>query len=491
MITVEDQITIRNLKAKNPAISNRGIAKLLGISHNTVKSALKREGPPLYQRKKRVNAGLEPFHDLIFELANVKKYKGSRIYNEIVSKGYKGSRSPFYQYLSKIRIEEQKVYTSYETAPGEQAQFDWSPYTVQISQESVVVYIFSYINSFSRYQIYEASLSQDQGSVFEALENSLRECGGMCSRLQTDNAKAFVKNASRNNFQWNKHYLQFVNHYGFKPTVSRPRHPESKGKVEKPFQYLENHFMVDGNFEDFKDLQVKLKQFQKHVNHRVHSTIKTEPATLFQTEKPSLLALPDKRYISWRQEVRKLMSNCFLSFNGCRYSAPYIYSGKFVWVKVSRGYYLQIFNSANKMIAEHPISLIKGKIIFKEEHFKGFNREFPNYEHLSAMFLEQFPEYKIFTDKLYAQKKFNPRWHLARIWELSGMYSREDFKKALDIAILYNSFSITFISGYLEKNHKYTVEINNTENLSLPRGDTIRDLKEYSLTNNKMEAVEK
>jgi hypothetical protein len=35
-----------------------------------------------------------------------------------------------YLYLSKLQIKAQKFYTPYETDPGEQSQFDWSPYTV-------------------------------------------------------------------------------------------------------------------------------------------------------------------------------------------------------------------------------------------------------------------------------------------------------------------------------------------------------------------------
>ena len=37
MIKVEDWVTIRNLKKKNPNIGTRTIALMLGISRNTVK----------------------------------------------------------------------------------------------------------------------------------------------------------------------------------------------------------------------------------------------------------------------------------------------------------------------------------------------------------------------------------------------------------------------------------------------------------------------
>ena len=48
------------------------------------------------------------------------------------------------------------------------------------------------------------------------------------SRIQTDSAKVFVKNPSKNNFQWNKRYLHFCGHYGFEPSRSLPAHPWSQ-----------------------------------------------------------------------------------------------------------------------------------------------------------------------------------------------------------------------------------------------------------------------
>lgn len=170
-------------------------------------------------------------------MVHVNKFKGSRIFDEIKSKGYIGGKTTFYQYYSDIKQEPKKFFSPYETAPGEQSQFDWSPYTVTIEGQFTKIILYLYINSFSRYQVLKVSLSENQGPVFEALENGIIESGGVSSRLQTGNAKVFVQNSSKNNFHWNKRYLHFGGHYGFEPTHSLPGNPWSKGKVEKPFRY--------------------------------------------------------------------------------------------------------------------------------------------------------------------------------------------------------------------------------------------------------------
>ena len=50
---MEDWVTIKNLKKRNPELGTRQIASLLGISRNTVKKALQRSEVPEYKRQKR------------------------------------------------------------------------------------------------------------------------------------------------------------------------------------------------------------------------------------------------------------------------------------------------------------------------------------------------------------------------------------------------------------------------------------------------------
>jgi len=491
VITMNDWITIKNLKAKNPSMSLREIARFLHVSHNTVKKALEGESPPVYQRQEKTNPDIEPFKEVIFEMVNVKKFRGSRILEEIKSKGYKGGKTSFYFYLKKIRLElKQKYFTPYETAPGEQSQFDWSPYTVLIDNELTVIYVFSYINGFSRYQILEVSLSQTQAAIFEALENSIRECNGACSRIQTDNAKAFITNASVNNLQWNQRYIHFCGHYGFSPSRSLPAHPWSKGKVEKPFSYLENHFIAGGEFASFEDLYDKLKAFQKQVNQRIHSTIKTAPQEMFVKEQPSLLTLPEQRYIGTKEEFRKVTYDCLISFGGSRYSVPWMFAGKQVWIRISKGYILEVYSQSNKLITTHKLSLKKSAVIIQQEHYRGNNSDRGNFERLKMNFLNMFPGKELFIEKLKASKRINSCYQLFQILEVMKLYCTEDSIEAINKSLQYNVFNSSFIAGYLEKNHKQKFDVKGSLSRDYLNGiddNTIlnvkRDMNEYRLFN--------
>jgi transposase len=489
VIAMEDWVTIKTLKSKNPKLSYREIARLIGVSHHTVKTALERDGPPCYQRAVAPNPHLDPFREVIFEMANVKRFRGSRILEEIRSKGYTGGKTAVYRLLSQLKIESAKECTPYETPPGRQSQFDWSPYTVLIGGMLTQVVVFSYINGFSRFQVFDGSLSQDQGAVFEAMENGFAQSGGVPHQVQTDNAKVFVKNASRTNFQWNQRYLHFCGHYGFEPSRSLPGHPWSKGKVEKPFQYLETHFIAGASFVDMLDFLTKLKEFQHKVNSRVHATIKTAPEELISKDREAFSALPATRYVGVKEETRKVTSDCLISYGGSRYSVPWPFATKHVWVRLSKGYFLEVYSQANALVACHKLSLKSGAVVIEKSHYRTPASTSASIQRLRLVFRERFPNHELFLEKLLAQKRINSRYHLSEILQIAHLYGHDDFALALDACLEYNVFSVRFISGFLEKNFQQAFDLSRKP--SLQQGIPVtsglqRDLAEYRISTDEL-----
>ncbi len=484
MITVEDWVTIRNLKNHNPDLGTRKIAKLLNVSRNTVKSALKKDSAPQYTRECSANPFLMPFEEYISESLNKKRLRKSRVLADIRAKGYTGSQSAFYRYCEKMSAQEKPSFKPYETSPGFQAQYDWSPYTVMIGGKLVKLYVYQYIHGFSRHRVLEAALSDTMASILEALENSIIESGGVCEQIQTDNATSFVTNASKDNFQWNKRYLAFCGHYGFKPTRSLPAHPWSKGKVERPFAYLEDHFIKGNEYESFEDFCQKLKDFQDKVNSRVHSTTKAKPIELFAKEKEYLSILPESRYVSVKEEVRKVSADCLISFMGCRYSVPYLFVGKQVWVKVSKGSYIEVYSTKSKLIARHKLSLEKGKIIMLDSHYKNHSIEKGSWKRLAMSFSKKFPDFAWFLDKLYAQKRINPAYHLTRIMDTAMYFEHKDMEAAFLKCRDYNIFNSKFVRAYVENNAKDApvepVRIETMINKPIEEVNIVRNLDYYN-----------
>ena len=477
MISVEAWTTIRYLHTCGKGI--RGIARELGLSRNTVRKALASEAPPQYKREARSHQ-LDPYADAIVEMVVGKKLIGSRILKELRALGYEGSSSAFYRYLKGVKHEagrESKVSCRYETGPGRQAQFDWSTYTVMIGGELTRVVVYCLTLSYSRRKFNWPSQDETQGSIFEAIEQAAWYFGGSAQELLVDNARAMVTNASRSNFQWNMKFLELCGHYRIKPVACQVKRPRTKGKVERPFFYLEHHFIRGREFDSFEHFSVELDRFNREeLDVVVHSTTQERPIDRFEQEKRMLTPLPSDRYIGTRELFRKASWDCLISYDGSRYSVPHVYAGKQVWIRTSQGAYLEVFNQKAKLIARHSLSRKKGTTTLLDEHYDGLRRKAPKTRVLlEQMFLEKFPDHDWFLDRLRAQHRMNPVSQLRPIVEMIRDYPREALLRAFGLALEYNTYSHRFILGVMDK--EISLE------LALERGPiSVHSLPEMNVT---------
>jgi transposase len=175
---MEEWTTIRYLHAQGKSI--RAIASELSVARQTVRRALEDESKPRYKRPPRPNPKLEPYLAQVRELYFAKHLIGSRILREVEKLGYQGGGTALYTYLRGLRQAQpsSKATMRFETGPGQQAQFDWSPYTVEIGGELRRLVVYGMTLGYSRRKHYTASFDERQPSIFEAIEESLWHFGG-------------------------------------------------------------------------------------------------------------------------------------------------------------------------------------------------------------------------------------------------------------------------------------------------------------------------
>ncbi len=361
MLTVEGWTTIRYLHAQGLGV--RAIARELSVTRQTVRRALRREGAPRYQRPTRANPKLEPFCAQVRELYFGKHLIGSRIFRDLEAAGYRGGKTALYEYLRKLRgsLPSGKVSERFETAPGQQAQFDWSPYTIELGGELTRVLVYGMTLGYSRRKHYTASLDERQASIFEAIEESLRHFGGASKELLVDNARAFVLDANPAHFRWNPQFLELCGHYRVKPRACQVGRARTKGKIERPFFYLEQQFIKGNSFGTLAHFLDQLATFERDdLDVRVHATTQQPPLERFAAEQSQLTPLPEQRFVGTLAVARKVSWDCLVSFCGTRYSVPAAYAGKLVWLLVSHGTALLVVNAQRQLIAEHLLSPVHG-----------------------------------------------------------------------------------------------------------------------------------
>lgn len=167
-----------------------------------------------------------------------------------------------------------------------------------------------------------------------------------------------------------------VCYYNIQPKACLPGRPETKGKVENPFFYLQEHFIKGGRFNSFEDFLKQLQDFNDKVNERLHQGTGKIPQELFLTdEKRHLKPLPDKRFVGSSEDFRNANYDCLISVGGNKYSVPYTYGGKQVWIRIVPGVRLKVYSQQAKLIAEHDLSKGKNQIIINPAHYEGLKRK--------------------------------------------------------------------------------------------------------------------
>ena len=479
---MEAWTTIRYMHAQGTPI--RAICRELGVSRKAVRQALRRDGPPRYERPPKPNLKLAPFEAQIRTWYFGEKLIGSRIVRELRARGYDGSSSALYRLLTRLAAASPsaKVTERFETPPGQQAQFDWSPYTIELGGELMRVIVFGMVLGYSRRKHYTASLDETQASIYEAIESCLRHFGGAVKQLVVDNAKAFVLDANPAHFRWNPQFLELCGHYRLRPTACQPYRPRTKGKVERPFFYLEQQFIKGTRFASLSHFLEELAVFERDdLDLRVHTTTQERPIDRFQGEVSHLTPLPEQCFIGTLAMSRKVSWDCLVSYQGNRYSVPAPYAGKLVWLLPSCGSHLLVLDAKRDVLADHQLSPTKGTIVMRPEHYAPLRRGTARtHVVLAEQFLKHFPQHSSFLEGLLAQHKLDPTRHLHGIIELASLYDAASLERALITATEYNTYSHTFVRGVLE--HRATPAVDGAEltpQRSLPVAVVQPDLGRY------------
>lgn len=459
MISVDAWTTIRYLHAQGMGI--RRIAQEVGVARNTVRAALRAAGPPRYTRAKRPNPQLTPFAEQIATMLFEQQFIGSRILRELRRLGYQGGPTALYAYLAALKAERAagQAVMRYETGPGEQAQFDWSPYRVALGGTVRRVVVFGLILGYSRRKCYLASLDETQPSAFAALEAGFAHFGGAPRRLLVDNAKILVADARPATFAWNPHFLALCGHYQIEPVACQVRRAQTKGKIERPFFYLEEHFIKGGVFRDLADLNDQLARFQaEELDVRVHGTTQQRPLERFALEQPRLLPLPAARFGGRLEAARQVSRDCLVSYGGSRYSVPHQYAGAQVWVRAVLGTHLEVYAHAGDCIARHALAAAKGSLVAQAEHYAGLPRRAPATKGSgAAAFLARFPDQQPFLDALLAAHPTAPAVPLRAILEWAASYPDAALRAAFAAALAQRCYSVPFLRGVVEQ-HAARVE---------------------------------
>ncbi len=267
--------------------------------------------------------------------------------------------------------------------PGEYCEVDYAGDKIEWldrrTGEIHAAHVFVGILCFSQKIFAVAHENEKKPNWLDAHRRMFEFYGGVPHVLVPDCLKNGVVKCHRYDPDLNPDYVELAAHYGAAVVPARPRTPKDKALVEGAVGILMRYFRFVNRrhtFTSLSEINQALSEAVSRLNAKPHSRFKVSRDFRFETlERSQLRALPAEPWNVGEWKRATLHPDCTVAADHCFYSAPHVYRGKELRVKVSAEF-IEIFFELER-IAVHPRA--KGRVgerIVKNEHLPENSRAY-------------------------------------------------------------------------------------------------------------------
>jgi len=357
-LDVWETIRLRCVRDREPV---KRVARELGMSKNTVKKYVRSLRAPRMNTSNR-SSQLDPFQSQIDEwLRATPHITATRIgvllraqHNDI-DLGERALRA----YIAGRRrlLVPKEAFIRAVHPPGDQAQFDFTPVSVNLAGVVVILQLFVMRLSYSGALFARISWRCDQPALFAGMLEAFIAFGGVPRTAVFDNASTAVKKVltGRSRDQ-NITFRAFCGALALPIAFAAPARGNEKGGVEGANHYLQDNFFTPTlHAESLDEINVALKVFCVADMQRVHGAHRERIADRFSVDKDALHPLPEplpRACVIRAAHVNKF-SEVVVDTN--RYSVPTEYAHRSAFVEIYDSYLRIIVD--DKAVAEHQRSM--------------------------------------------------------------------------------------------------------------------------------------
>jgi transposase len=360
-------------------MSQRAIARELGISRNTVKKYCQGDHVPwerkAYERKSSlVTEEVKDFIRQCFvhdEKENLPKqsHTARQIYKRLVKEhSFTGSESTIRRVVREMRPPKKEAFVPLEFDPGEAAQVDWGEATVYIKGERTKVQLFCYRLCYSADIFVKAFYRQNQESFLEGHVEAFAHTSGAPQRVIFDNAKVAVKEGFGLYAKPQALYQALSAHYAFQLHFCNINSGNEKGLVENLVGWMRRNVMVPvPRVDNIEELNETLKEAcLNYRHHRIQGRDQTV-GKQYEADKHCLNPLPAFVFDTGKNLTVRVSDTSLIRFDKNQYSVPVHLVGKTVSLK-AYGNHLSCYYQGEE-VAHHTRCYGRSETFFQLKHY--------------------------------------------------------------------------------------------------------------------------
>jgi transposase len=320
VIKVEDWAEIRRLH-KAEGLPIRQVARVMNVSRNTVRAALRSDGPPRYERAPNgsVADGFEP---RVRELLQAVPAMPASVIGERIGWPYSDRtlRAKVADLRPAYLPPDPASRTSY--AAGELAQDDfWFPdITLPVGCGQVraakQLPVLTMVSGYSRWASAVLVPTRNAEDLFAGWWQLIQGLGAVPRLLVWDGEGAIGRHPDRLTAECQA----FRGTLATRVYVCRPADPEAKGIVERFHDYLERSFLPGRSFASPADFNAQLSGWVTAVNTRWRRHLECAPADRVAADRAAMIPLPPVAPATGWHRTARLPRDHYVRLDGNDYS---------------------------------------------------------------------------------------------------------------------------------------------------------------------------
>lgn len=361
--------------------------------------------------KERHTTVLSGYTGVIDGLLKKNVRNSNTVYKKLLELGYSGGKTQIKHYIRNHQYllpairetvsSEGNRGRRYQTPPGEQFQMDWGFVKVDTGADtSYRAACFAMMCHHCGRRYVEFFPNAKQENLFIGMIHAFCHIG-VPEYVLTDNMKSVVSGRDADGHPlWNHDYEAFMKAVGFRTKLCRPRHPFTKGAVERLIRFVKESFVNGRTFGDITDLNYEALKWCDEQDNTYHACIDCTPAHeharhCMATAHNLIMTDEMRKYLFVE---RRISFDGFVNFEGRRFGVPYRYTSKVC--RVGRdGYTLYIYSDdLCHLLVKHDVTWSRRDSYCKDQ-FKEQPEEYPTMPVKSHMQQSPAPEHNSAFDR--------------------------------------------------------------------------------------------